>query len=259
VCPAGTPIPETPLRARLETNLEAVRARIAKACDLAGRAPDEVHLLAVTKSAGAEPAAGLSALGQSDLGEARVQDLERKAEWFERHGARARWHLIGHLQRNKVRKAVRHADVIHSVDSLRLLEALERVAGEEGRSPRVYFEVKLAGGETRTAMPPERLDESLRRAASLEHVIPVGLMTMAPMPDAEDTEQLAARTVFRRLRELRDGLAPELTAAFEGGRVELSMGMSADLEAAVLEGADVVRVGTALFEGLAGETETPAP
>jgi pyridoxal phosphate enzyme (YggS family) len=247
VCPAGPPLPETPLSARLGANLQAVRARIAAACERAGRAPDEVRLLAVTKKVRPEVAAALAALGQSDLGESRVQELERKADWFTAHGAGARWHLIGHLQRNKARKAVQRADVIHSIDSLRLLEAVDRVAGEEGRRPEIYLEVKLAGGEARTAMRPEELGAAARRAAELAHVVPAGLMTMAPPPEGADQE--VARRVFRRLRELRDELAGELAGAFAGGRIELSMGMSADLEAAVLEGADVVRVGTALYAG----------
>jgi hypothetical protein len=207
--------------------------------------------LAVTKKVRPEVAAALGALGQTDLGESRVPDLENKRAWLAEHETAARWHLIGHLQRNKARRAVQAADVIHSVDSLRLLEALERVAGEEGRAPRVYLEVKLAGSEARTAMAPEDLRATAARAAELEHVVPVGLMTMAPPPAGVDAErdEREARAVFGRLRELRDELAPEWADAFEGERIELSMGMSSDLEAAVLEGTDVVRVGTALYAG----------
>jgi len=263
VCPADPQIPETPPAPSLAANLGAVRGRIEAACGLAGRDPAGVRLLAVTKRVGVALTAELARLGQADLGENRVQDLARKAAALEQRGVQARWHMIGHLQRNKARKAVRSSDVIHSVDSERLLAALDRVAGEEGRAPQVYLEVKLTGDEGRSGLAPGELKSAVEAAARTEHLVPVGLMTMAlPTPEPEEgagalEAQAAARAVFRCLRELRDDLAPRYAEAFAGGRIELSMGMSSDLEAAVVEGADVVRVGTALFAGLSTEAARP--
>ena len=260
MCPAVPPLPETPPPPTLAANLGAVLTRITAAARSVGRDPGEVRLLAVTKRVGSEVAADLARLGQLDLGENRVQELEQKAAAVAALGVEVRWHMIGHLQRNKARRAARLVDTVHSVDSARLLEALDRTAAEEGRAPRVYLEVQLTADGGRTGLRPEDLRAAVEVAARLEHVVPVGLMTMAPAPaggpspagGADPLErQGAARAVFRCLRELRDDLAPRYAEAFSGSRIELSMGMSADLEAAVAEGADVVRIGTALFEGLA--------
>jgi pyridoxal phosphate enzyme (YggS family) len=246
---------------RLSANLAAVRGRIARAAERAGRDPDRVRLLAVTKSVAPETAALLAGEGQLDLGEARVQELERKADWLAGAGVPGvRWHLVGHLQRNKVRRAVVLAERVHSVDSLRLLEALEEAAVRERRSPRVYLELDLVRSSAgRTGLDPRELPELLARARDLVHVRPVGLMAMGPEPargagagPGDPLEaQAASRGVFAELARIRERLRDAGPLPFEGGSIELSMGMSFDLEAAVAEGSDVVRVGTALFAGLA--------
>jgi pyridoxal phosphate enzyme (YggS family) len=242
---ASVPAP-TRLATALETRLEALLARIARACRHAGRGPDCVRLVAVTKGAGPEEAAELVGLGQLDLGESRVQALEEKAAWLAARGLHPRWHLLGHLQRNKARRAVVLAEEIHSVDSLRLLETLERVAEEEGRRPRIYLELNLTGAAVRTGLPLGDLAAAIDAARELPHLELAGLMTMAPEPDAGAAPADGARAVFRRLRELRDALEPQRAAAFAQGRAQLSMGMSADFEQAIAEGADLVRVGSAL-------------
>ena len=242
------PLPSVP--SVLRANLERVRERIARACRASGRAADEVRLLAVTKGVPAEFAVELARAGQLDLGENRVEALERKAELLAAAGIAPSWHLIGHLQRNKARRALRWADVVHSVDSTRLLESLERLAAERGRSLDVFLELKLVALEERTGFEPAALPEAARLAARLPHLRLRGLMTIAePDPLARAGElatRTLARTCFARLRELGAALPAEHFAA---GRVELSMGMSSDLEAAIHEGAHWVRVGSALFEG----------
>jgi pyridoxal phosphate enzyme (YggS family) len=233
---------------RLHDNLRAVRERIDAACVRAGRPPGCVDLVAVTKYVPAPACADLLALGQLDLGESRAQALAPKAAWCAERGLDVRWHFIGHLQRNKARAVVRVAHQIHSVDSARLLEALERVAAEEQRRPGVYLEVDFTAAARRTGLAPQEAERLVARAAPLEHVELLGLMTMAPPPDERASDPLGpAREVFGRLAEMRQRIDP---AHFPAGRCRLSMGMTSDLEAAVEAGADVVRVGSALFEGL---------
>jgi pyridoxal phosphate enzyme (YggS family) len=235
----------------LEQNREAVLARLTAACAAASRAPDAARLVAVTKSVTAEVAAALVELGQRDLGEARVDALERKAASLAARGLEPVWHLVGHLQRNKARRAVRVADAIHSVDSLELLRTLERVAGEEGRRPAVFLQVKLTAEETKFGLAPEDLPACVESARGARALSLVGLMTMAPLPPGDGSEdaagRAAARATFARLAALGHELPGD---AFAGGRPLLSMGMSGDFELAVACGADLVRVGTALFAGL---------
>jgi pyridoxal phosphate enzyme (YggS family) len=264
VCPHRSATPEpagNDPAARLRANLQALRTRIARAAERAGRDPAGVRLVAVTKGVSAATAALLAGLGVLDLGESRVQELERKAAFLAGAGQPAhapRWHLIGHLQRNKVRRALAHAGWLHSLDSLRLLAALEEAAAALGVRPRVYFEVRLApgaaGSAERTGFEPRELAEVLERARDLGHVRPVGLMTMGPAPDRAPgdalAEQAASRAVFAELAALREHWRDRAAEVFEGGAIQLSMGMSSDLEAAVAEHSDVVRVGTALFEGV---------
>lgn len=237
----------------LEERLAAVRARIAAACAAAGRDPRAVTLVAVTKSAGAAAAAELCALGQIDLGESRVQELARKSEALAARGCTPRWHLLGHLQRNKARRAVELASEIHSVDSTRLLRALSRHALELRRTVGVYLEVELTELPGRTGFHPEALPEAVAEAAGTPGIRLLGLMTLAPPPGVP-RERI--RGTFRRLDRLREDL-PQ--GAFVGGRARLSMGMSSDFEDAIAEGADVVRVGSALLEGLPGEGAEPRP
>lgn len=221
----------------LAGNYEDVRRRIAAACGRAGRDPETVRLVAVTKYATVDAIRELVDLGHRDLGENRPQQLLERAALL--GGRDVRWHLIGTLQRNKARKVLPVASLVHSADSARLLDALDRLAGELSLRPRVLLEVNVSGEESKHGFSPEDLRAGRPQVASFSHLDVAGLMTMAPYSD--DPE--AARPVFRGLRRLRDDLASVGPLPLP----ELSMGMSGDFEVAVEEGATIVRVGAALF------------
>jgi pyridoxal phosphate enzyme (YggS family) len=220
-------------------NIAAVRQRIAAAASAAGRDPAAITLLAVSKTFGADQVRGAYAAGQRDFGENKVQEALQKIEAAA--DLTIRWHLIGHLQSNKARKAAPAFAAIHSIDSLELLGRVDQAAAEAGTSPDVYVQVDLAGEATKFGAPeadvPAIVQAALRcRAATLK-----GLMLLPPWFD--DPEQ--ARPYFRRLRLLRDWLVED---GIPAARLrELSMGMSHDFEVAIQEGATLVRVGTAIF------------
>jgi pyridoxal phosphate enzyme (YggS family) len=224
-------------------NLAEVREKIAAACRKVGRRPEEVTLVAVTKTVGSATAKALVEAGALDLGENRVQELEKKVEAL--RDLPVRWHMIGHLQRNKVRAVLPIAQMIHSVDSLRLAQEINDQAAKQGRKARVLIEVSVSGEASKFGLPPGEAAPLLKATASMENVVVAGLMTMPPI--AADPEM--SRPHFRRLRELRDLLAAlkPPNAPFD----QLSMGMSQDYAVAVEEGATLVRVGTALFRGVA--------
>ena len=234
----------------LESNLDRVRARVARAARSAGRSPEEVALVAVTKSVGPEVAAELVRLGQADLGESRASELEGKDDHLRGLGLSPRWHFVGHLQGNKVRRVVARAAAIHSVDSLRLLEAIDRAAAELGRKPEIWIQVKLAEEPTKSGLAPGELPAVVRRALELEHVALAGLMALGPL-SPEGERDASARAVFRELARLARELAPKAAMgdARGPGRMRTSMGMSGDFELAIEAGSDLVRIGTLLFEG----------
>ncbi len=228
-------------------------ARVAAAARASGRRPDEIRIVAVTKTVDPEDAAALARLGTSDLGENRVSELERKSAWFAQRGFSVRWHFVGHLQRNKARRVLRIADQIHSVDSIALLDALERLAEEEGRAPGIYLQVKLSDEPTKTGVSQDGFSALFARAE--QSALPLlGLMTLAPPLSRETSAANAVRAVFRELARLARALPSQ---AFVEGRPLLSMGMSADFEHALAEGADVLRIGSAFFEGIP-TTRAPA-
>ncbi|MBI2193101.1 MAG: YggS family pyridoxal phosphate-dependent enzyme [Planctomycetes bacterium] len=227
-------------RQLLERNWRFVRERIDRACDRAKRARDEVKLVAVTKSVGVAEMQALLDLGAGDLGENRVQDAARKFPVL-RPAAPFCRHLIGHLQRNKVRLALDHFDFFHSLDSLRLAMAMESEAARAGRMLPVLLQVNVSGEVTKQGWPPGEMVAALPEIRGMSHLRMEGLMTMAPL--ADDPELV--RPMFRQLRELREANA----SSFPGLR-HLSMGMTQDFEVAIEEGATLVRIGTALFEGL---------
>lgn len=225
------------IRRQLNANLAHVRSRIQIASSSVNRDPDSVTLVAVTKYARPEWIEGLVELGVSDFGENRPQQLaERQARW-----PQVRWHLIGHLQRNKVKPMLGVASLIHSVDSLRLAE---RISESANASQPILLEVNISGEESKDGFTKESLLHEWEQLIALPQLRIDGLMTMAPL--ASDPE--AARPVFRDLRVLRDQLRER-----SGNQVslnQLSMGMSGDFEVAIQEGATFVRVGSRLFEGL---------
>jgi PLP dependent protein len=224
-------------------NLEAVRARIAAACVQAGRAPEGVRLLAVSKTHGPEAVRAAAACGQTRFAENRVQEAAAK---IPECPGRLEWHLIGHLQSNKAAAAARLFDWVHSVDSAKLLEALDRQAGEAGRTLQVLVQVNVSGERAKSGLAAEAVPEVLALGNRLRNVQIRGLMTIPPL--TEDPEQ--ARPFFRRLREWRGEWAAETGLDL----AELSMGMTHDLEVAIAEGATFVRVGTGIF----GAREYPA-
>ena len=221
--------------ATLALHLADVRARIAPACARAGRDPAEVTLVGGSKTQPAEAVRHAVAAGLLDLGENRAQDLLEQAHAAIACGITPRWHFIGHLQRNKVREVLPHTYALHSLDSLPLVEEIERRWEARGAADplRCYLEVNMAGEEQKTGITPAGLPALLAAASASPMLVVEGLMTVAPqVPDAEQT-----RPVFRALREL---------AAAHGLR-GLSMGMTEDYAVAIEEGATVVRVGRAIF------------
>jgi len=218
-----------------------VREAIAAAAASAGRAPEEIRLVAVSKTFAAAAIEAVQREGVADFGENRVQEAEEKAP----HLPEAiRWHLVGHLQGNKVARAVRRFAWIHSLDSPDLARRVERAAKEAGRTIEGLLQVDLAGEATKFGLAPETLPALLEEAAGFGALRIRGLMLLPPFH--EDPEEV--RPFFTRLRRLADRLAAQglLGAA---GAVELSMGMSHDYRVAVEEGSTIVRVGTAIFGG----------
>jgi pyridoxal phosphate enzyme (YggS family) len=211
-------------------NLARVRERIAAACRRAGRAPDEVTLVGVSKGFPAEAVREACAAGLQDMGENRVQEAAGKIEALGALGVRPHWHLIGHLQTNKAKTASELFAIIHSVDSLRLAQAINRRA----RDPvPILLEVNVAQEASKFGFVAEDLAPALSAIGALPGLEVRGLMTIAPLTDNPET----VRPVFGTLREMRDSL----------GLKDLSMGMTDDFEVAIEEGATMVRVGRAIF------------
>lgn len=221
------------MREYLHENLEEVRKKIQQAAQKCGRNADEIKLIAVSKTHPADVLREAIQAGASVFGENKVREAIEKIEVLGKENLE--WHLIGHLQSNKARKAVKLFDVIHTLDSIELAGRLERICIEENReSLSVLIEVDLAGEAAKNGIGEKELPGLIEFLRTCEHLKLDGLMIIPPF--FEDTEKV--RPFFRRLREIRDELVP-------GG--ELSMGMSHDFEAAIEEGATLVRVGTAIF------------
>lgn len=217
-----------------------VRTRIETAARGCGRSSAEITLVAITKTHPAETLKAAIDLGLKDLGENRVQEAEGKINELGRSAAR--WHLVGHLQTNKARRAVRLFDVIHSLDSAGLTERLDRFCAEEKReSLDVLVQVDLGGEVNKSGIVPEQLPTLLATLKHCPRLRLTGLMTLPPYFENPD----CSRPFFKALRELRDEL--QLQGHFGSAKGELSMGMSHDFEIAITEGATMIRVGTALF------------
>jgi pyridoxal phosphate enzyme (YggS family) len=229
-----------PAQDQLRARLAAIRARIAAAAKKCGRRAEEVNLIAISKTHPASVIKRVIEFGALDIGENRVQEAEGKIMEVGRDAAR--WHLVGHLQANKARRAVSLFDVIHSLDSLDLAQRLDRLCHEEDREKlRVLIQVDLGHEETKSGVDESELTHLVEGIGPLSRLELTGLMTLPPFFD--DPEQ--SRPFFRRLRELRDELAGR--GAFPSGKGELSMGMTNDFEVAIEEGSTMVRVGTAIF------------
>ncbi len=213
-----------------------VQGRLSRAIEKAGRDPAEVALMAVSKNHGPDAVREAAAAGLTLFGENRVQEAAAKIPESPGH---LRWHLIGHLQRNKVRFAVELFEAIHSVDTLKLAETIQRHCEEAGRRMQILLEVNVSGEAVKFGFKPDEVPEVLRRSAEWSRLEITGLMTMPPF--TEDPE--GARPHFRKLRELRDRWQDETGVPLP----VLSMGMTHDMEVAVEEGSNVVRIGTAIF------------
>ena len=219
--------------------LAGIRARIAAAARSAGRDPSSIRLVAVSKTFPIEAIREAYAAGQREFGENRVQEALQKIA----SGADLdiRWHLLGHLQTNKAKKAAPAFATIHSIDSVDLLQKIDAAAADAGRTPELLIQVDLAGEATKFGVPPSDVPQLFDAAARCRAARVTGLMTLPPVPESPED----ARPWFRRLRELRDewraaGVAPSMLA-------ELSIGMSGDFEVGIEEGSTMVRIGTAIF------------
>ena len=224
---------------RLESNWVELRTRVGEAARRVGRDAEEVAIVAVTKRRSAEEVRALVALGARDLGENYPQELWRKAE--EMTDLDASWHLIGHLQSNKARKTLPFVRFVHAVDSLKLLQTLNDLA-QTVRLPPVCLQVNMSGEESKHGWSPRGILDDAEAVAACGRVPVVGLMTMAAL----GTDAVAARPTFAALRVLKTDLQARLGLKLD----HLSMGMSNDFEAAIEEGATLVRVGSLIFEGV---------
>jgi pyridoxal phosphate enzyme (YggS family) len=227
---------------RIRHNRDAVMQRIAEAARRSGRRADTVRLVAVTKKSPLDWIRPLVDCGARDLGENYPQELWRKADALADLGDKVRWHLIGHLQSNKVKKTLPLVRMIHSVDSLKLLRALDLAAQAVEDPPAVCLQVNTSAEETKHGWTEDRIVSDAESIAACRAIPVAGLMTMAALGTTAET----ARVSFSRLRALSEKLRGETGLRLP----ELSMGMSNDFEAAVEEGATLVRVGSALFEGV---------
>ncbi|MEP4077472.1 YggS family pyridoxal phosphate-dependent enzyme [Haloferula sp.] len=218
--------------------LGVVRERMAAACRTAGRSADEVRLLAVSKTFPTPPILEAFEAGQVEFGESRQQEAVEKIGQLPDE---IRWHFIGKLQRNKVRKVIADFGCIHGIDSLKLAGHVDRIAGEEGVCPDVFLEVNLAGEENKGGFRVDELRGCISALGELSHITILGLMVIPPA--VGEAEQ--ARPWFMKARELRNELRQECGLELP----ELSMGMSSDFEVAIEEGSTIVRVGSAIFGG----------
>ena len=223
-------------------NLACVRKEIAHAAAKAGRAVDEIELVAITKTHPAEKVREAIEAGQNLFGESRAQEARAKIPELP---SKVRWHFVGHLQKNKIRHALPLFELFHGVDSLALAQEMNRIAADEGMHPRVLLEVNVAGEGSKFGFAPDKLREQMEELLVLQRLSILGLMTIPPLVDKAE----ASRKYFVQLRELRDRLQTE----FHVDLPQLSMGMTQDFPVAVEEGATLVRVGTAIF----GERSKP--
>jgi len=214
----------------IEQNVRYVERSIAGACERAGRSPDDVTLIAVTKTIGIPAIEAAFNAGIRNFGENRVQEAQPKIEQLASLRPSLIWHMVGHLQTNKAKTAMDIFDIIHSVDSLRLAETLSQHS--QSKLP-VLIEVNVSGEATKSGFLLPEADEAVKRIGRLPNIEVGGLMTIAPW--GSDAEEV--RPIFRRLRQLGDAL----------GLRHLSMGMTDDFEVAIEEGATLVRIGRAIF------------
>jgi len=227
------------LQKNIQSKLRRVKDRIKAAALSAGRDPETVKLVAVSKTVPADRILASIKAGATDLGENYVQEAREKIEAL--RGENISWHFIGHLQSNKAKYAVKLFDLIHSVDSLKLAKELNKRAGAPGKVQRILIQVNISGEESKSGIDTKRALELVREVSLLENLAIRGLMTMPPYFNAPDR----VRPYFRALRSLQVLIRQEAIPNVD--MTELSMGMTGDFEAAIQEGATLVRIGTAIF------------
>lgn len=224
------------MKQHISDNLIQLRGQIADACDEYDRDVDDITIVAVSKTHPARAISRVVAAGIHNIGESRIQEAEPKIHEV---GKIARFHMIGHLQTNKVKKAVELFDVIQSVDSLKLAEEIEKRAAEIDRTIECYVEVNCSGEEQKEGVAPEEAIELVKRITEFKHIKLTGFMTMAPLTDDEDRVRGAFRRCYDLYKAGRDVFGQEFDT--------LSMGMSGDFALAIAEGSTMIRVGTAIF------------
>lgn len=223
----------------ISDNLKSVTQRIARCCEKIGRPESDVTLVCVTKEASIDQIGGLLGLGVKIIGENRVQDALDKYRII---GNKAIWHLIGHLQTNKVKDAVKIFSLIHSVDSLKLAAEIDKEAGRLGKKQDILIQVNTSGESSKFGIKPDYLVDFLEKTVLYPNINIMGLMTIAP--EVDDPEKV--RPYFRALKELQKRMNAMLDTQYP---VQiLSMGMSGDFEVAIEEGSTMVRIGRALFQ-----------
>lgn len=252
----GTGVLMNTIRRKLADNLKRLQDRIHAACERKGRRFEDVRLVAVTKMVEIDIIRSAIEMGLTDLGESRVQEIIKRASMVREHLARRRrmegpatppepqWHMIGHLQRNKVRALLPWVDCVHSLDSLRLAEEISVEAVKIGKVVPLLIEINVSGEKSKGGMAVGAISHCIELLRALPGIRVTGLMTMAPL--ADDPEE--TRPYFARLTELLDDLRTDRLVPSDCR--ELSMGMSGDFEVAIEEGATMIRVGRALFEGV---------
>ena len=223
----------------IEKNLDDVKHRIALAAEKSNRKAEDITLIAVTKTHPAEMINEAIALGVTDIGENKVQEIMEK---YDKVKAGARWHLIGHLQTNKVKYIIDKVYMIHSVDSVKLMDEIERQAEKHGVSEvKILIQVNISGEETKFGTDLSGLDEMLNHAAELKYVRVCGLMTILPKIDTGFSNRLHFNNIYNKFIDISKNKYDNVSMEF------LSMGMSGDFEMAIEEGSNMVRVGTAIF------------
>ena len=220
-------------------NIRLVRERIAKACARAGRDPAQITIVAISKNRSAEEVGEVIGAGITDIGENKLQEARLKAD--SRKLKAVRWHMVGHLQSNKVKDAVKIFDLIHSVDSEDLAQEIDNQAAKISKVQDILIQVNTSAEESKFGLRPKQVAETISIMRGLKNIRISGLMTIAPL--VSDPEKV--RLYFRALRELRDKIIELRLMTYD---LRLSMGMSDDFEVAIEEGADIVRIGRAIYE-----------